>query len=422
MSFIGSAILPTAMLCTSFVIITTLIGRKTQHDKAKKVIPFSKNSPIRALILALAGTLGVGNITGVTAAIISGGIGAVFWMWVGSLLVMAIKYAEVYLAVTYRQRDNAGFFGGAMYYIKDGTSKLLGTRSAAIFGGIFAVLCVANSLITGNIVQANAAACVISSGGRVKTGIILALLLLISIILGTHRIERITAYLIPPLTTVYIIMTLYIIISEATLAKEIFGDIIGSAFNVKSAVGGGVGIGMSKAVRYGIMRGIFSNEAGCGTSPTAHASAETDSPHAQGKLGIAEVIFDTPVLCTLTAFIMLIADRKYSLIPYGSESDAAGVTLNAFSMLGNFRCILSFVIVMFAYASIIAQIYYGTVAMGYLTKKRGYMLVYYTLSILCTVLGSIIDSETMWLCADIILGTMTLLNCIALILIRRDLK
>lgn len=166
---LGSAVTPFMLIFTAAVLMFSTKREKKQEKTTAHVGFFSKNSPVRALTLALAGTLGVGNITGVTSALISGGPGAVFWMWAGSVIVIIIKYAEVYLSVLYRQRDRYGFFGGAMYYIRDGLSKRFGGRASAFFGSVFAVLCIANSLVTGNIVQSSAASSALSPKHRIVT-------------------------------------------------------------------------------------------------------------------------------------------------------------------------------------------------------------------------------------------------------------
>lgn len=430
-SAVGGVVTPFFLALTAFFLMFNLNYRKIlspsgfiESMKPQEGSKGGKNSPLRALTLALAGTLGVGNITGVTSALISGGPGAVFWMWVGAVLVIGIKYAEVFLAVKYRQRDSMGWFGGAMYYIRGGLEKIIGLRGASAAGGLFALLCVVNSLVTGNIVQSNAAASVFSGGSRLKTGIILGALVLLSILYGTRKIERITAVLIPPLAAVYIFIALYFIFTNIDLVPAVLRDIIKSAFSFRSVYGGAVGFSVREAIRFGVMRGIFSNEAGCGTSPTAHASAETSSPHSQGSCGIAEVIFDTIILCTLTAVVMLIADRKFSLIPWMSNADASEVTLGALSLLGGEICgkIISVSIVLFAYATIIAQIYYGTIAIEYISDKKAPKYVYYALSVVCAALGAVISSEVMWLGADIILGVMTAANCAVIILLRRECR
>lgn len=430
-SVIGGVITPFFLSLAAFFLLFNLNYGKILSPSGfiKSMKPESgsktgKNSPLRALALALAGTLGVGNITGVTSALISGGPGSVFWMWVGAVLVIGIKYSEVFLAVKYRHRDSMGWFGGAMYYIRDGLGKIINYRAASALGGMFAVLCVTNSLITGNIVQSNAAASVFSDDSRLKTGIVLGSLVLLSILYGTRRIEKITALLIPPLAGVYIIIASYFIITNIELVSDTFRDIFRSAFSFRSVYGGAVGFSVREAVRFGVMRGIFSNEAGCGTSPTAHASAETSSPHSQGVCGIAEVIFDTIILCTLTAAVMLIADKKFAIIPWTANADASEVTLIALSLLGGEICrkIISVSIVLFAYATIIAQIYYGTIAIEYISDKKAPKYVYYALSVVCAVIGAVISSEVMWLSADIILGVMTVSNCAVIILLRKECR
>lgn len=385
----------------------------------------AQNTPFTALSMALAGTLGVGNITGVASALVSGGPGAVFWMWAGAIFSIIIKYAEVYLAVKYRRHDGQ-WYGGAMYYIRDGlpSSSKIPYSVTAILGGVFAVLCCLNSLITGNIVQSNAAACVMPAEYRLTCGCILGILVLLSLFYGSRKIEKITAKLMPPLTAVYMIIAVTILIGNASLLPEVIGDIVRSAFAPRAVLGGTVGFTVREGVRFGVMRGIFSNEAGCGTSPTAHAASDTKSPHHQACCGVVEVVFDTLILCTMTALVLLIADRRYGILPWKSDADTAAVTLDAFRTLTGDAVywILMIAVVLFAYGTIIAQIYYGTVAIGYLTRKKVPMLVYYALSAVCTVAGSVIASPVMWTLADIIIGIMTVINCAVLILLRRQCR
>ena len=425
--FFGEVLTPGALLFSALAMLPLLFRNKVLFPRC--FISGLKDggaNPLRALCLALAGTLGVGNITGVTSAIMYGGPGAVFWMWVGAVLVTGVKYAEVYLAVSHRRRDGHGYHGGAMYYIGDGIG---GRKTAAsrFAGSFFAFLCIANSLVTGNIVQANAASCSVSgersASAMLKVGTLLAFLVLLSIIYGVRRLDVLSSYLIPPLSAVYIVITVYIIAANHSLLPDITRDIFSSAFSFRSVGGGAVGFGVREAVRCGVMRGIFSNEAGCGTSPTAHASAETESAHAEGCLGIVEVIFDTLILCTLSAYVMLIADRKYGAIPWmSSSSDGAGVTLDALGMLGGgtVRTVICVSIVLFAYASIIAQLYYGSEALRYLTDSKLAQRLYYAVSVCCVAVGSVIDAGLMWAVCDILLGLMTVLNCAAVFIRRHE--
>ncbi len=380
-------------------------------------------SPFVSLSMALAGTLGVGNITGVAAAVRSGGAGAAFWMWGGAVLSMSIKYGEVALAVKYRRKSGSGYKGGAMYYISDGLGRRFQGKNFTGFGGMFALLCVINSLITGNIVQTNSAAAVVPMLPNAVVGGILALLVGISVLFGIHRIGTITARLIPILTGVYLALSLTILAMNYREIPSVFGDILGSAFCFRAAAGGAVGITAREAVRFGITRGIFSNEAGCGTSPTAHASADTKSPFHQGCFGIFEVIADTLVLCTVTAFVLLIADRRYGILSAVRGEGDAALTLRAFSELsGDWAYgVLAVSVMMFAYATVLAQMYYGMTAVEYITKSRlakgGYLLF----SVFCAFLGSVIRADVMWDFADLTVCGMTVLNIAVLFLLRKEI-
>ena len=373
--------------------------------------------PLSALCVALAGTLGVGNVTGVASALISGGPGALFWMWIGALLVLPVKYFEVRLAVLCRRRDSSGYYGGAMYVLRDGLSGPLSPKKAAAAGGVFAVLCCLNSLVTGNIVQSNAAACVTAPDRRLLCGTVLGILVLFSVLLGTRRIERIASYVIPVLTGVYIIVCGAVILPNLRLLPHIIEAVVFSALCPRAALGAAMGFTVRQAVRFGIMRGIFSNEAGCGTSPTAHAAADTPSADHQASLGVAEVVFDTLILCTLTALVLLIADERWGVIPWHGASDAAAVTAEAFLRgAGESAAFLVRVSVpVFAYSSIIAQFYYGMTALRFLTGKKTAAILYGLASSVCPVIGAVIPSGAMWLGADLLLGAMTLINCSALV-------
>ena len=382
----------------------------------------SGTSPFVSLTMALAGTLGVGNITGVAAAVVSGGAGAVFWMWAGAILSMSIKYGEVALAVKYRRKRGTEYFGGAMYYISDGLGLRFPSHRFTAFGGLFALLCVINSLVTGNIVQSNSAAAVVPQLPSAVTGAILAALVGISVLFGIRRIGRITSFLIPVLTGVYLILSLTILAWNIGEIPEICGDIFRSAFTFRAAAGGAVGITAKEAIRYGITRGIFSNEAGCGTSPTAHASADTKSPFHQGCFGIFEVIADTLILCTVTAFVLLIADRRFGLLSFVSGEGDAALTLNAYATLaGDWAYgVLALSVILFAYATVLAQMYYGFEAVGYLTQSRAAKGGYLLLSVFCAFLGAVIRADVMWSLADPVVCVMTVINIGVLFLLRRE--
>lgn len=358
-------------------------------------------SPFKALTLALAGTLGVGNISGVATAITAGGAGAVFWMWLSAAVAMSVKYAEAALSVHYRRMRTVNgrttFFGGAMYYMRDGL-KL------PVLGGFFAVMLILNSLLTGNIVQVNAAASVYPDFPPIICGISIAALSFIISIGGAKRISDFTVKLIPFLSAVYLILSMYIIITNYSVIPSVFKQIFAEAFNFGSASGGVLGFTVSRAVRFGVTRGIFSNEAGCGTSPTAHASANTKSPHHQGCFGIFEVFADTILLCTMTAIVILLADK--------SSLDGIPLSLYAYSSFTGKAAgqIIGLSVILFAFATVICQSYYGIEAISFFTGSRKARLSYLFLSFASSIIGSVIPQGIMWQLADLVISIMTVIN------------
>ncbi len=425
--FLGSVAVP-VVLCVAAVflfpnVIKVLRCGEWKNDKqtGQKTKKFAKKTPFQALTLALAGTLGVGNITGVASALTLGGPGSVFWMCLGAVLVLPVKYAEVFLALRFRKRGKNSWYGGAMYYIRDGLIHLIGKKYAAALGGGFAIFCCANSLITGTILQANAAATVFPKSKQCVVGILLAALLSLSITYGVSRIEKITVKIIPILAGFYILVSLYVIVTNISYLPSVIADICRSAFTPKAVLGSAAGIGVREAFRLGLIRGILSNEAGCGTSPTAHASADTDDPKKQAGLGVVEVVVDTLVLCSLTAFVMLISNAKYNNIPFGQSIDAAPLALHSFEAVTGevVYYLLTASIVLFAFSTILAQLFYGTAAIRYLTNKKSAIVVYNVASLVCTVLGSVISAPILWFMADTLIGTMTVINGIVLILLRK---
>ena len=213
----------------------------------------------------------------------------------------------------------------------------------------------------------------------------------------------------------YIAVSVYVIVSNVSLLPTVFREIFSGAFRIRAAAGGAAGFGIRKAIRYGVTRGIFSNEAGCGTSPTAHAAANVDSPHKQGCFGIFEVIFDTLVLCTMTALVMLIGHLKY-----GVTGDAGvGDTLFVFGKLagGAAYLIIGISVILFAYATVTAQLYYGRIALGYLTKSRFVGTAFGIAVVAVAAVGGYVEPGVMWSVADTVVGVMTVINVFVLIML-----
>ncbi|MBR6917498.1 MAG: sodium:alanine symporter family protein [Clostridia bacterium] len=372
-------------------------------------------SPFKALSVALAGTLGVGNISGVATAIFAGGAGAVFWMWVSALAAMSVKYAEVFLAVKYRKKDCARgdgvYHGGAYYYMCEGLEPKIGKRAARGIASFFSILLVSNSVLTGNIVQVNAASAVFDGVPKIVCGAAIALFVLAVVAGGAKRVGDFTVRVIPILTALYIILSLYIIISNSERIGGVFSEIVRSALDFKAAAGGVAGFGISRAVRFGVTRGIFSNEAGCGTAPTAHASANTISPHHQGCLGIFEVFCDTIVMCTMTALVILLArvpgkdGIPLSLASYGAFCGSFGSAAIGIS------------VVIFALATVICQEYYGVEALsalGVSSKKR---YIYFAVSFAATLIGSVVSPGVVWQFADLEIALMTVVNTLSVFIL-----
>ncbi len=387
---------------------------------ALKVPPSSGMSALKAMLVALAGTLGVGNIAGVASAISIGGAGAVFWMLVSSFAAIPVKYAEIVLARHHRRLgDDGKYHGGAFCYIRD-----LGGKFAPVLAMGFAVLCVTASLSMGCTLQANALAVSANKAlgvPPIAVGIILALVTLFVAAGGLSRISFITSKLIPLMSIVYIVMSAYIILSSLTMCGDILKDIIASAFSPLAVGGGVVGVITSRAMRMGVTRGIVSNEAGCGTAPIAHCESDVKYPAVQGVWGIIEVVIDTPIMCTLTALVVLIGERAgVSLL-----SDGMTIAVDSFCAFIPFsEYIICAAIMVFAFCTIICWFFYGAESLRYINKKGekwvkyAYLIAY----AVCTLLGSVGASDFLWGMSDLTISIMTALNIVILLLYRKQIK
>ncbi len=375
-------------------------------------------SPVRAMIVALAGTLGVGNIAGVASAIAIGGAGAIFWMWISALAALPIKYAEIVLAVKHRRRDPLGrYHGGAYFYIADHSGKY-----AKLFAALFAILCIAASFAMGCAVQANAIAVSLKNTFAVDPivcGIILGAATLAVVSGGLSRISSLTIKLIPLMSGIYIAMAAYIIFTNTSLIGDITREIVSSAISADAVRGGIIGFLTSRALRIGVTRGIVSNEAGCGTAPIAHAGADVRSPAAQGVWGMFEVFIDTIVICSLTAYVVLIAEH-HGIALVSDGMTAASHALGAFLPFAD--RLLCAAVLIFAFCTIVCWFYYGTESLAYLTSNRLARRVYIFLYSLCAVLGCITSDGIVWSLSDLTISAMTAVNIVAVMLGIREIK
>ena len=323
-------------------------------------------SSLKAMTLALAGTLGVGNIVGVASALVEGGRGALFWMWVSALFAAVVKYAEIVAAVRTRRCETIPgegrvYHGGAMYYIKN--------RHAA---SLFAVLIIFGSFFIGNILQVKAAGEAVGTVfgvPEIYTSSLIAFVCCIILVGGGKRISGFTAVLIPLLALCYIGASLYIICREASALPSALASVLRDAVSPASVGIGGAGCTMWSAMRYGITRGLFSSEAGCGSAPIAHAEAHCHSPAEQGCYGIFEVFADTSLLCTLSALVIILTPDT-ALSAGGDYGTGIDLVIAAFSArLGSTAGLfISVSVALFALAALVCWAHYATEAIGYLRR------------------------------------------------------
>jgi len=387
--------------------------RRQPEDKGRGISPF------QAVTTALAGTMGVGNIAGVATALTAAGPGAVFWMWISALCGMMTKYAEIYLAVKFRKKTADGYIGGPMYYISEGAGK---KRLAALF----AVLCALCSLGIGNISQVNSVSTAMSRSFGVPTlvsGLAVAAVVALVVFGGVKRIARVTELVIPFISILYLCGAGAFLYIHRHSVVGALAQIVDCAFSPASAAGGALGYGMSRAMRFGLSRGVFTNEAGLGSAPIAHAAADCKSPKHQGVWGIFEVFLDTIVVCTVTALVLLCAGD--GLLWRQSGLDGAALTSAAFESVfgaagGRF---IALSIVFFAVAAMLGWCYYGESAVRYLAGVHGNTnTLYRLLFILCIIPGAMGELGAVWGISDALNALMAIPNIIALLILRKQIS
>ena len=400
--------------------IRTTIGRIFRRKDASD----GAMTPFQAVCTALAATVGTGNIAGVAGAIAIGGPGAVFWMWCSALLGMCTKFAEVTLAVHFRERNKNGeLVGGPMYYIKNG----LGSRwqFLAVLYSLFGVLTVFG---TGNATQVNTIVTAIDSAllatgsglnGILPTlnlivGVVVAMMVAMVLLGGVKRIGSVTEKLVPFMALFYIVLALGVVALNYRRFPAVLVSIVGGAFDPQAVTGGAIG-SVFLSMQKGVSRGIFSNEAGLGTGSIAHACADTRKPVKQGMFGIFEVFADTIVICTLTAMVILCSGVP---VGYGSAAGAE-LTISGFTATyGGWSSIFTAVaLCCFAFSTIIGWGLYGSRCIEFLfhtDKVVGPFLVVYSF---VSILGATVDLGLLWSIADTFNGLMSIPNLIALLLL-----
>lgn len=372
-------------------------------------------SPFQSLMTALAATLGTGNIAGVASALVAGGPGAVVWMWICALFGLSTKYAESVLAVKFRQKNSKGeMCGGPMYAMKNGFKlKKLG----AVLGILFSVFTVIASFGIGNMTQVNSISTGLYEAFSVPpalTGAVTAALTALILIGGIKSIGKVCGVLVPVMAIGYILGTVAVIAVNITAVPSGVYEMIKCAFSFRSAGGGAIGITVAQAIKTGISRGVFSNEAGLGSASIAAAAAKTDRPSKQGYVNMTGTFFDTLLMCTLTA-LAIAASGVLGV----SDKDGAALTIEAYeSSLGTAgQMTVALGLVFFAFSTVIGWEYYGEKALEYLTKKKYAVTVYRAVYSLACFLGAVWGLESVWKFSDISNALMAIPNLICLIVL-----
>ena len=387
---------------------------KKQKDKGQNLTPF------QAVTTALAGTVGTGNIAGVTGAIFVGGPGAVFWMWVSAFFGMCTKYAEIALAMKYRVTDENGVHkGGPMYYIENGLGKKW--KWLAV---IFAILGGLASFGIGNIAQSSEIAGAMNGLvglDPMVSGIIIAVIIGIVVFGGVQRIGQVTSLMVPFMAIFYIIAGIAVIVLRITDIPAAFGAIFSSAFSFE-AVGGGVfGYAIMVAMRQGFARGVFSNEAGLGSAPIAHAASSTEEPAEQAMWGVFEVFVDTIIICTITGLTVILSgvlDTAGGLDAFASKGAAAVAAFNAVLPGTIGGIVIQISLLFFALSTILSWSYYGERCWGYLSNNnKAVNVVYKVIFTLVCIVGATGSGTLMWDISDTLNGLMAIPNLIALLVL-----
>lgn len=406
------------VIFTKFNVVMRYTTKTLFQKRDKSQIEAGAISPFQAVCTALAATVGTGNIVGVALAIATGGPGAVFWLWISALVGMVIKYCEVTLSQAYRTTNEKGeIVGGPMYYI----SKGMGTKWLAVLFAIFGGFA---SLGIGASVQANALAGGVNATFGVSTtiiGIVVAILGALIFIGGIKRIASVTELLVPFMSILYIAGALVVLVINVEQIPSAFALIIKNTFTGTAATGGFLGASVMYACRIGMARGVFTHEAGMGSAPIAHASAFTDHPARQGLWGAFEVFFDSIVMCTVTALVILTSGLWYDAAYVG---DTRAMSSQAFeNAFTGGQYIVTVGLCLFAFATIIAWYYYGEKCIEYLTKgNKVVKLLYQIVYTLMIFWGCVASLDAVWEFADLFNGLMAVPNLIALIALAPVIK
>lgn len=374
-------------------------GRKDTQEKGSI-------SSFQALCTAVASCVGSGNIVGVSTAVLAGGLGALFWMWVAAFVGMATKYGEIILGMMYREKNDEGaYVGGPMYYIRKG---LHAPWLAAV-----CAFCMVIQIISGNFIQSNTIGGVLQDNFGIPclvTGIGLVIVIFIITVGGMKRLAHVAERMVPFMASVYVLGGLIIILANITKVPGVIADIFCGAFGLRAAAGGAAG-SMIVAMQRGVARGLYSNEAGEGSAPVIHSAASVKHPAEQGITGVTEVFLDTFVLCTITGLVLGVT----GVLELGVPGNVLAIYAFA-SVWEPLRYVVAFSLLLFCLTTLMSQWYFGFVGLSYLFKRSAAEKFKYVFPCFCIV-GALAKIELVWTIQDIALGLLTIPNLIALVVL-----
>ena len=384
-------------------------------------------SPFQSLMTALSATVGTGNIVGVATAMVLGGPGAIIWMWISAAFGLSTKYAESVLAVKYRETNSVGeMAGGPMYAMKNG----IGGGFGKFLATAFALFAVCASFGIGNMTQANSIASAFQSGfgwsGEI-TGAILVVCSLAVLMRGVHSIGKVSSFIVPSMAFLYILFTVIIVIVNFENVPGGLAIMFQMAFSfdaVAGGVGGSIVASMLTAMRWGVARGVFSNEAGLGSAPIAAAAARTDHASRQGYVNMTGTFFDTMIICFLTGLVIASSGMLGTLDPEtGKVVSGAPLTILAFSTVygEGAKYIVSIALALFAYSTILGWEYYGEKSLEYLVSNRKVIYAYRFLFSCITFIGATQTLDVVWNFSDTMNGLMAIPNLLCLVILNKDI-
>lgn len=396
----------------------TGITQQTKSDEGSM-------SSFQALATAVGAQVGTGNIAGVATAIVSGGPGAVFWMWITALVGMATIFVEAALGQKYSETRNGELVGGPAFYLSRGFKNKGYGKIGKFLAITFAILLIVALGFIGNAVQSNSIATSMEEAFGIQSGIVgLIVVLLTALIImgGMDRIKKVAEFVVPFMAVVYVISAMIILILFSDMILPILEAIFVNAFSSRALLGGVAGYSVQQAVRYGIARGLFSNEAGMGSTPNSHAVAKVDHPITQANVAMVGVFVDTLIVCTATAMVILVTGANETAIDL--ELEGAGITMAAFfEAFGSWGPGLVAIMLFFmAFTTLIGWYYFGENNVKYLSNNKKALKVYQITVLIFVFLGSISDIALVWEFADMMNGLMVIPNVIGLFFLIREVK